>query len=334
MRSRFPQAYFTERQKAISFAFRTAFQHYRYREEQLVANLAYHLPRAINKIAVPSGYSITVGSVFVHQVPQVTFYGAPKAVELGDILLLQTMVDINSRAKHRALLLQAKKVSLEFSGRLNCKPGEPTQHKLYAEWPRFWYTRATDKLNNKEREVRGVDLYNGAKYLLLPDGKSKGSMLFYSTALTALPSSPVLSGYRFFEEELLAFILGRGGKAYIPPRGPEIGWNKVIQDLLQVSAIRPSKWMSKASDGSASERGSEGIHFFGIPTEFGLLKSFLPVWQADGNEEEPPNVFSYERFNEDGPFGMSTIEIVWQVPYSFEEEGSQSSLGDLYDSYE
>ena len=140
-------------------------------EPQLVANLVWEIPRAINNLRFSNGEKITSGGVFVHAQPFVKCKNFPdqtkKAVEIGDLLLLRTEVSGEKITNRRALMLQAKKVSS-----YSIKPDNVNQHYLYATWPSFEYTRSTEELNGKGRCVTGLDLYNATRYLLINNTKN------------------------------------------------------------------------------------------------------------------------------------------------------------------
>lgn len=273
-------------------------------EPQIIANLIHYLVRNINKFSMINGISIKVGGVFIHGQPLVRCANFPnpniKSVELGDLLLLSTIIHPDGQISHNALLLQAKKIVS-----MPTTPDNPNQHHLYSTWPKFWYIRSTPALNNKKRRISGFDINNAAQYLLLHEWWY--GRYFPNRFWLAHPTCPKLSHYRDFSLELVQFILGNGGKYfnYPAPRN-NINWDKVIEDLLVVTAKQYSKYMKNAHN-------KEEVRAFtrGIFSQNSLLAQYdsLPN-PRDHDGQDPPNVPAEWFHDEENSGGISIVEFV------------------------
>lgn len=314
--------------KSITSALHETFSNIKFHEPQLVANLVWHLPRYLNSTLLSHGNSIKTGGVFIHAHPFVKIDHFPdktqKYVELGDLLLLRTAYLDNQPCDHRAMLLQAKKV--------NCIPAHPdnkNQHHLYAQWPIFEYVRSSSCLNGQLRHLRGPDLYNATKYLLIGNEDAENYRVccnFYGCEpaivcsclqpiLTAHPSVPQLSHYYCFARDLLDFILGNSGKKYnTHVHHAETGWNKVIKDLTMITAHKHSAFVKRASQEASKERGAGSSTFFVCgevesPSRLSELGVTIEANSVSGREV-PPEVpdREYPDENNDG-CGVSVLEF-------------------------
>ncbi len=148
------------------------------------------------------------------------------------------------------------------------KPASSNQHHLYSKWRTFEYVRAGPALDGKRRHITGNDVYNGAKYLLIDNGNRNTGMSFLlefcilfhrrilPEILTAQPYQPVLKHYDCFLREVVAFILGDAGKPYaVPVPRNQRNWDRVISDLVKVSAQSKSVFVRRASAGEFDRRG-------------------------------------------------------------------------------
>ena len=298
----------------------SALQNPRQSEPQLVANLVYHISRAVNGLGPLSGrrHTVKAGGIFVHQQPQVLCDDypepPPKSVEIGDLLLLRTEVRDSVVRSRSALLLQAKKYKT-----LPVTPDNRNQYHLYATWPRFTYTRSTKKLNGKKRRIAGLDLHSASKYLLLgsnPQGCTNCPLQYLPNAckgaMTAQPTMPSLNHYRCFLQELFDFFMGDLGKSFQLPSQPRTrGWDRVMEDLITVTANRATKYIRDAFFEADPYRGqglcfvtghfSEEGAFHRLPNS--LIRQYL---LRDGPPEVPAEY--YEEDPDGG--GISTIEVV------------------------
>jgi hypothetical protein len=307
---------------AISSSVRKSLSNCTQDEPQMVANLVYNLPHAINKIRFSGTLKLSCSGIFIHATPKVTSSNFPKdgkkSVELGDLLLL--LSDASDRK--RAILLQAKKTS-----RLPIKPDNRSQHYLYAMQPHFTYIDSGLYLTGKQRRITGRDLYNGCKYLLINDTRKPlrinpkfmffGSTSPNQTSWVAQPTWSNLSHYHSFEEELFFFILGNAGKPYNPfPHGNNRNWDRVIHDLKEVIPTKPSSLVSNSSAGTISTRGYMNCFLSGQPVKSSILANASSIsglkYYPQPNTDDPPMVPPrFEESFNDSLSGMSIIEFKW-----------------------
>ncbi|QVL36758.1 hypothetical protein [Aminirod propionatiphilus] len=320
---------------AIHLAFEDAFENTAQHEPQLVANLVWHLPKQLNSITLSSkGNSLKTGGVFVHAQPFVRADSFPKtkpeSVEIGDLLLLRTAYQAETLIDRRAMLLQAKKTA-NLSARLY----NENQHYLYAHWPIFEYVQSTPRLKGQKRHIKGLDVYDATKFLLIANGPLLfspcccGSAPFlrhyclrhhcfgHCPALTAHPTEPCLSHHRCFAMDLLDFIFGASGKTYNEEFHHRVnGWDKVIEDLTKITAKRNSVFMERASGRVSRKRGElmfallphEGMPSF---SRFSHLELCAPdITGMDG----PPSVPD-SNYGEDGEEerGISILEFAINI---------------------
>lgn len=289
-------------------------------EPQIRANLVWTLPRAINAFSLGRKWTLKSGGVFVHSRPLVKFNNQKQvsvSVEIGDLLLLRTEVSGEKVTDRRALLLQAKKVS-----KFPVTPDNDDQHDLYANWPFFEYVYSTSALNKKKRHITGLDLHDASRFLLISDRTVEHfhclecCYSFYPCfceVMTASPTKPKLSHYRCFVSELVDFLLGDAGKAFKnPPPARTRNWDKVINDLVTVTAKRRSAFV-KSPEGTT--RGQGDVFFFlsrEQPGDYGLLHA---LW-GDGaslNEKAndgPPQVPAQWTKSDSENNGISVIEFI------------------------
>lgn len=279
-------------------------------EPNKVAQLTYRIPKNINGLKLTTiGYSLSVGGVFVHQRPYVIF-GGTKSVELGDLLLISTVID-STGIHRRAMLLQAK-----MFDDLPTSPDNKDQHELYNQWPAFQYkAKYLHTFKGGKREINDLDIHSSAKYLLLAKNRLSKCipicMWHGCGVLTAQPTIE-LSHHTCFMEELLQFVLGDRGKEFVDKSRlltTEIGWSRVINDLLEAITNKTTKKMRHPVDNPKGTR-SYGILSFG--RELSFLKTFTIEtinWEVSDNG--PPNNFTdWPENSEDDEGGISVIEFV------------------------
>jgi hypothetical protein len=293
-------------------------------EPQLVANLVWEIPRAINTLSSVGGRTIRSGGVFVHAQPFVECssfpHTKPSSVEIGDLLLLRTEVRGGQVSDRRALLLQAKKVS-DFPA----TPDNANQHHLYATWPPFKYVRSTKELNGKERHITGLDLHDASRFLLIEDQASRCFQYpscwcsFHPCrchVMTASPTRPTLCHYRCFLCEFTDFLLGNAGKAFtFPPPGRTRNWDRVIKDMITVTAKRRSVFVGGAAGATVKSRGQAcALSFLSgdQPATYGNLHA---IWgkgshQLENGNDGPPNVREKWAVENDESGGISIIEFI------------------------
>jgi len=306
--------------RAVYAAFAKAFFNIQQSEPQLIANLVWQLPNFINSVTLIGSTSIRSGAIFVHSQPFVSCGNFPSAkpdsVEIGDLLLLRTTVQAGTVTCRKALLLQAKKFTS-----FPVLPDNVNQHHLYAYWPDFVYKRSTKALNLQKRKIQGMDLYNGAKYLLIGNNSSYAYFGYYADhilqllhardalILTAQPTYPHLSHHQYFIQELIDFILGDAGKSYVrPAQSGSLGWDQVIDDLISITANQFTKYISNAS-GMRYETRGQFAFLAGSFQDISVLSEVAT--QLNINTDGPPLVPD-ERMNGNGSdnSGISIIEFI------------------------
>jgi hypothetical protein len=311
---------------AVSSSVRKALSNPEQLEPQLVANLVYRIPHAINQCSIGSKYRLTCSGVFIHQTPKVTIkhfpIAKPQSVELGDLLLL--LHDGDGRS--RALILQAKKTA-----GIPVKPDNQNQHYLYALQPTFEYINSGTRLNKQKRRITGIDVYNGCKYILLRDPcKDRSTTCRWTerdgynngqhqppVAWVAQPAWPELTHYRSFEHELIDFILGYAGKPYaLPVHGNNKNWDCVINDLIQAVPNKFSRTMANATGGAHSKRAC-CFDFLSGETNSAWAwtaescKEVLTYPSAIGNDVPPQVPNREDETSTDAPSALSIISFNW-----------------------
>ncbi len=313
---------------AIAAAVHTAFRDLSSSEPQLVANLVSALPDYVNKISFSGGNKVKAGGVFVHAQPFVTCASfpesSPASVEIGDLLLLRTLVVSGQIKERRALLLQAKK-----AGGIPATPDNKNQWHLYEQWPRFEYARRSGGLTGKPRHIKEPDMYEAAKYLLIGTKSSAyccNRLCCIDRLLgpfcrlrevcvhhTAQPTSPELGRYRCFTGELTGFLLGNAGKVFAEPASRTRGWNRVVHDLIDETAKAKTIFMGRAAGQSTKAARGSGVMFLqsaANPAFFmvaaGSELQASSDW-VDGVPDVPGRDFVFE--GDDGG-GVSIIEFV------------------------
>ncbi|WP_320170459.1 hypothetical protein [Maridesulfovibrio sp.] len=291
--------------RAITYAVNSAFSDMTQNEPQLVANLVCLLPRYINRIAQSNNIRISVNGAFVHALPLVickTFPDKiPGSVEIGDLLLLQTMVSNDRITKQNALLLQAKK------GNKYSKADNKNQWHLYSNWPPFIYGRRSGYLMGEQRYICEPDMYDAAKYLFI---NGAGCAEQYELEkvelrhqircdncglLTAQPTTPKLSRHQCFIHELFNFIQGNAGKPYDTSRLGKGGWDQVVNDLISATKDRVSVFTDRASASfDAMTFQKSGVFLAGASSKHSLLKECYDMQSShnfsDHNSNDgPPN---------------------------------------------
>lgn len=307
---------------AVCRALHNAFKNPAQSEPQLVANLVFEFPGEINQIKLSGTTQISAGGVFVHSRPLVACSSFPKptprSVEIGDLLLVRTLVVSKEIKEKRALLLQAKKAD-----NIPAKPDNENQWHLYEKWPRFTYAARSGGLTGKTRHIKEPDMYDAAKYLLIGQGPAAYRpyarcvwpfhWLFWEPEschhYTAQPTAPEIGRYRCFANELVEFISGNAGKDFVKPRPRTRGWDRVIEDLIAETAKANTIYTGRAKGNAAPAPRGNGVLFFSLakPTSFSLFGDDFSGGTT--NSDEPPKVPSEWGGDSDGR-GISVIEIV------------------------
>ena len=203
------------------------------REEYLVAGLITRgipvLRRELGHAFAASGRRVSVGGVFCHGAPKVELRGGDRC-ELGDLLVV-VRHDRYDVVLRKSLLVQAK--------REDQAPPQGAQLDLYEDWPAFKYWRA-GRLTGAQRSVRPHEAHLGAQFLELGTCPSCGRWAHECD----VSGWTARSWYgqerpRAFARELTDVIEGVRGRSFdLPPPARTRGWDRVMDDLLRVTAER------------------------------------------------------------------------------------------------
>lgn len=314
--------------EAVVCALENAFHNSALTEPQLVANFVWALPEYINNIHLPGETKVKAGGVFVHARPLVQPASfpcqSPKSVEIGDLLLIRTLVVDGSVKEKRALLLQAKKADS-----IPAVPDNKNQWHLYEQWPLFTYAARSGGLTGKKRHIKEPDMYDAAKYLLIctnpvapwqapPCCITWPYYGLYHWPLkcaisTAQPTKPEIGRYQCFAHELVGFLIGNAGKYFNEPAPRTRGWDRVIQDLITETAKATTIFMGRAAGQTTRSTRGSGVLFMITAKQ----SDFFSV--AFGGEStssrEPPDIPREWQSDDDTSGGISIIEVI------FEQEG-------------
>jgi len=308
---------------AVANALSNAFKHPRQSEPQLVANLVFEFPKQINKVKLSGTTKVTAGGIFVHSRPFVACKSfptsSPASVEIGDLLLIRTLVVNGKVAEKRALLLQAKKTD-----NIPVIPDNKNQWHLYEQWPGFTYAARSGGLTGKPRHIKESDMYEAAKYLLINTGSAAHGPYFACCCWpfhwhrhwpeiclhhTAQPTTPEISRYRCFAGELVQFLAGNAGKVFAEPKPRSRGWDRVIQDLIDETAKAKTIYAGRAAGQSTSAMRGNGVLFCSLAGQSSFSLFGGGDDGAANNFEEQPNVPAEWNGDDDGG-GISIIEFV------------------------
>lgn len=313
-------------------------------EPSIVAELTKKIPESLKSLTKIGKYTLTTGGIFVHQTPKVKFNGMQKtSIEIGDLLLLNTIIDQRGNRSRRAMLFQAKMVDA-----LPATPDNGDQHDLYEKWPLYTYVHGA--LQNQHRYITATDLHLAAKYLLL--NKNNAGIPFKrhylkqalanASALTASPTRP-LNHYQCFAEELRQFILGNAGKIFLamddqdyknysdlhnigisyPPSVKNVlpflfgfydweGWSLMVNDLIRSTARKATRLMNvQPSSQATGVRGVNVENIMMFTSSISLISQLAPPSDQVPTDKNDPN-------EEDG--GISIIEFILQ-----EVEGTENN---------
>ena len=286
-------------------AINNAFKNTTEAEPKMVLNLAREIKKQLDSYEVSDKISFRIGSIFTHQKPQVinidkNSFWHNKYIEIGDLLLINNLTITDSKeeeitqiTKSVALLLQAKKISIE--GSKYTIPDNKKQLDLYANWPKFKFR--SSKLNIKDEILIDIktehDILNGAKYLLI--NKYRNQYDLSDSVATA--TSPNLSGFKPFHCELFDFMTGNAGKEFDLNKND---WSNLIKDLIDV--ISDEKLPPSYRNDFQENRGLFFITSMdGDSLNFGLFRDLYSKYKKE-------NKSNYVE-NDDEMRGMVIIEI-------------------------
>lgn len=193
-----------------------------------------------HKVLAPHKIQIRVTGVYCHQTPKVGFSGMHgTSCELGDLLWCHVHTDRKRNIARNAILYQAKKSSQQ-PHKISSK--EFDQLKLYSTWPEFTYV-SSGELNGEKRHVKPAAPRRGAQYLLIddrpPERPESGLLGIPGTypVGSCIPLSPLVD-HSDIGLELVHSLELLSGDPFDERKTAlkEIGWSRVIWDLLLMSA--------------------------------------------------------------------------------------------------
>ena len=215
----------------------------------------FQIPKFLNNVMPAlergTGVEVRVGGIFIHSTPQVSWSGigtidGKKRIELGDLLLLMRHDYADGRRPHHSGIILQAKVDDDVYG----TPDNPTQHHLYAFWPRFTYHSPI--LAGLQREITPPLLYAGSKFLKISKSGDRflNAAKFSSPAIVQ-PAYPKTQMSRRLSSEIYDLIFGNSGRPFsCDPQDGSENWDQVMTDLIQVTAKRTTGKMGMAGDPS------------------------------------------------------------------------------------
>lgn len=207
-------------------------------EPAIISSLfQYSLPeiqRVLNLYLNQTGITAQIQGHFCHQRPIVTWNGAPKNPELGDLFVVHMHYDHNLSVYMNSLLLQAK-VSSAKGDTTNVGTSDQHQLHLYEKWPKFDYERPKKIVG---RDVTPKKAFDGAQYLLLHEDLKqyvthKSNGFKNNTSFNIAQASGSLKIDNPLSKALLDFLCGDTGQQFYDTKHPKYSeWCKVCWDLL------------------------------------------------------------------------------------------------------
>lgn len=224
----------------------------------LIEKLVNNLNSIKNKRNYDIDFNIYSGGIFIHQRPKVknienkNWKNGKGYVELGDLLLINTIVYDLNIIQRSALLMQAKK------GNINkiITPDNYEQLDLYTTWPEFEYVSG-GILKGQKRHIdreqdSNKDIDNGAKYLFINTNNTPPK------TSVAAATKLELSELKDFIDEIYDFIEGSAGKEFCLKKeeDKDIGWDRVITDMIDNISILALPESYQKAGCSEEKRGS------------------------------------------------------------------------------
>jgi|SRR5690625_3726332 len=300
--------------EAIFCTLENSFSNIQEYEPKLISNFVYYLPKYINDYNFSKKIIIKSGGIFIHANPLITCKSfpdkSPKSVEIGDLLLIRTLVINKKPQERRALMLQAKKTK-----NIPTTPDNKNQWHIYEKWPMFTYAKRSGTLTGQVRHIQEPDMYDAAKYLLIGTNHNAQPVFIpycclfpwkpYLPAIhnlyTAHPTMTNISRYRSFSAELFQFLIGNAGKIFQKPEVNDIGWNKVINDLVTMTRHLTTSYIKPPTN----TRG-QGSFFM---TNYDSSESYMALNTDgyEGNNGLPPGL---EEIDDSDGGGISIIEFI------------------------
>ncbi|MEQ5874935.1 hypothetical protein J3455_10305 [Pseudoalteromonas sp. NFXS39] len=207
-------------------------------EPAIVSSLfQYSLPeiqRILNYFLNQTGITAQIQGHFCHQRPIVTWGGASKNPELGDLFVVHMHYDSNLSVYMNSLLLQAKVSSAKG---YTASVGKSDQHQLhlYEKWPKFDYVRPRKIVG---RDVTPKKAFDGAQYLLLHEnlkqhGTYRSNGFKNNTSFNIAQASGSLKINNPLSKALVDFLCGDTGQQFYDTKHLKYSeWCKVCWDLL------------------------------------------------------------------------------------------------------
>lgn len=223
------------------------------------------LERRLNRVLSRAHVQVTVTGVFCHQRPYVIFSGVGGCTghcELGDLLIVVTYGEsIGRQGLGNAALIQAKLTTESLQQ-------QTPQRDLYEKGLSFEY-----KSNS----------YGGGRRVLPAQSSSARWYWILTNERRFIPShwgaSEVLDPRQgqfdldmSFGEFALSLLCGRVGRGFLRPAAANCGWDRIIFDLLQVTATKAIGSKGIYSAHANKLRGESAIKVIGKLSQSG---SFL-----------------------------------------------------------
>lgn len=212
-------------------------------EPAIVSSLFhYSLPEIqciLNFFLNKNGITAQIQGHFCHQRPIVTWSGAPKNPELGDLFVVHMHYDNNHYVYMNSLLLQAK-ISSSKSYTTNVGKSDLHQLYLYENWPMFDYAKPQRIVN---RDVTPKKAFDGAQYLLLHGNLKKHSTYLCNgfknnTSFNIAQANGSLKIDNPLSVALIDFLCGDTGQRFYDRKHKKHSeWCKVCWDLLLDESI-------------------------------------------------------------------------------------------------
>ncbi len=287
----------------------------------LVMNGTKILEAGWRKVLGPYKTKIAVTGIYCHQTPKVSFSGIHgTSCELGDLLWCHIHTNRKRNITRNAILYQAKKSSRQpyrISGK------EFNQLKLYSNWPEFIYV-SSGELNGEKRHVKPAAPRRGAQYLLIddrpPEHPESGLLGIPGTyPIGSCISQNPLVDHSDLGLELVHSLELLSGNPFDERKTAlkEIGWSRVIWDLLLISvkkAFRRSRsgYFNQPRSSGAPPSIMDGCFYTTSTQAPKIIVSLLGSKDANylflSNIEGPPSKQEDEWFDEGGG-GLSVIVV-------------------------
>jgi hypothetical protein len=188
-----------------------------------------------NRILHPRGVALSISAIFTHQTPKVeltTTQHVGSRCELADLCMLATYgQELPRNGLGNGVMLQAKE---NFQ-----RASDPVQRALYEEEVRFRYSGPADlrDLNPNHRNLPPKREPALAYWILehWPWHRFPNRML----ATTVLWTNQQIGNHPVgipFSNAIVDFLAANSGWGFRRPAAREIGWNKIIFDLVEFTA--------------------------------------------------------------------------------------------------